>query len=635
MASEIDRPKSPGPEASLRLPISRLNALADAVGDLLIHSERVTLDHQRLRRSGQELKRQTRQFYRLRERIQTCYDDLLLPTRQGLPTAAQGEFDPLEFDRFTDLHSLLQDLQEFLSRIDEYADDIVLLNQSAQESQNQVRKELDTLRHSLTEARMVRFETLADRFRRPLWDLNQRYGKQVQFQVAGGETELDRVILDHLYEPLLHLIRNAFDHGQEPPRDRAAAGKPPQGRILLGARQAGTSVMITITDDGRGIDLAKVQAKAQEMGLLPPGRATPAQVLSCLFTPGFSTATTVGELSGRGVGLDVVKTQLDQLRGSVQVQTQVGKGTRFILVVPSSLNILPLLLCQQQRPWGAPALVAIPSSQVLELVELDPATLGAGMVSWRDRRLPLISLQQLLPPPTHPWAQEAQSPDWELPGRITAATQFAGSIAVILQGTQPLALQVDTLLEEREMVLKALDPWLSAPPYLSGCTLLPQGQVVPVLSPESLGQWSVTPAPAAAPALPAPPAPPTGTIVVVDDSVAARRWLSHALVQAGYGVVQCRDGQEAWERLQEGLECQLLISDVEMPRMDGFQLLQRVRADDRLGALPVALLTSRQSDRHVAQAEHLGVTAYFTKPLGIQDLVRSLPELLQGSPPQP
>ena len=400
---------SPEPVATMRVPVRQLDRLANTVGDLLIQSERVDLDQRRLRSASQGLKKQTRQFYQLRERIQNCYDELLLPgarfpkfksigaqaalgnkiggsnlgvSRGGeeipslqvlgleAPVTGTDEFDPLELDRFTDLHTLLQDLQEFLARIDEYADDIGLYVQSAQESHDRLKQELGTLREGLTEARMVPFVSLADRFRRALWDLNQRYNKQVKFVVQGGETEIDRAILDALYDPLLHLIRNAFDHGQESPSDRQKQGKSPQGKVILKATHSGTTVIITVTDDGRGIDLAKVKTIAERKGLLSSPNPSPQECLNCLFVPGFSTATQAGELSGRGVGLDVVKGQVENLRGSVQVQTRQGKGTRFTLRIPSSLNILPLLLCQQYRENSPPAQVAIPSSEVLEIVEL-------------------------------------------------------------------------------------------------------------------------------------------------------------------------------------------------------------------------------------------------------------------------
>ena len=426
-------------EITMRVPVRQLDNLANTVGDLLIQSERLGLDQRRLRQATQGLKKQTRQFYQLRERIQNCYDELLLPGLRskrlsplrsarlvsesnvsleinntnngsegrhsplGLKLANEEEFDPLELDRFTDLHTLLQDLQEFLSRIDEYGDDLDLSVQSAQDSHDHLSQELGTLRQSLTAARMVDFSSLAERFRRPLWDLNQRYHKDVKLLVQGGETEIDRAVLDALYDPLLHLIRNAFDHGQESPQYRQEQGKSPQGKLTLKAEQSGTMVVISVTDDGQGIDLQKVGLLAKSKGLLRSDQPTGSEILSCLFAPGFSTADRAGELSGRGVGLDVVKSQIEKLRGSIQVQTRQGKGTRFTLRVPSTLNILPLLLCQQERSSGSPVQMALPSSQVLELVELSPADLINQYLSWRGHTLPLLALTRLVPASTYPW----------------------------------------------------------------------------------------------------------------------------------------------------------------------------------------------------------------------------------------
>lgn len=663
-------------EITMRVPVRQLDNLANTVGDLLIQSERLGLDQRRLRQATQGLKKQTRQFYQLRERIQNCYDELLLPGLRskrlsplrsarlvsesnvsleinntnngsegrhsplGLKLANGEEFDPLELDRFTDLHTLLQDLQEFLSRIDEYGDDLDLSVQSAQDSHDHLSQELGTLRQSLTAARMVDFSSLAERFRRPLWDLNQRYHKDVKLLVQGGETEIDRAVLDALYDPLLHLIRNAFDHGQESPQYRQEQGKSPQGKLTLKAEQSGTMVVISVTDDGQGIDLQKVGLLAKSKGLLRSDQPTGSEILSCLFAPGFSTADRAGELSGRGVGLDVVKSQIEKLRGSIQVQTRQGKGTRFTLRVPSTLNILPLLLCQQERSSGSPVQMALPSSQVLELVELSPADLINQYLSWRGHTLPLLALTRLVPASTYPWQVQSRPTHLNtpfsrnrrsdrMPGFAFAGTLTRGGIAIVLHSTtQPIALQVDLLLEEREMVLKPVESWLALPSYIGGCTVLPQGQVVPVLSPEALSQTNGhIPQPVTPKSTPVSPSK-SFTILIVDDSVAARRWLVHALHPLGHEVIECRDGQEAWEQLQTGTPFHLMICDVEMPRMDGFQLLQQVRQDPRWSHLSVVMLTSRQSDRHRQQAKQLGATGYFVKPLGIQELIRAIDTFL-------
>jgi type IV pili sensor histidine kinase/response regulator len=631
-------------EPSMRVPLRRLDYLADTVGELLISYERLTLDQQRLAQTSQDLKKRTRQFYQLRDRIQTLYDQLLLPGQSfhqtGIPTYLNSEFDPLEMDRFTDLHSVLQDVQELLIRIEEHNQDIELLTKSAQETGDRLRHHLGDLRSNLTDARMVPFASLAERFRRLVWDLNQRYDKSVRLQVRGGSTLIDRAVLDQLYESLLHLVRNAFDHGIEPTQERLACGKPAEAQILLAASQQGTQVKITITDDGRGINLQRVQQQAQRLGLLPKQPTRKSQLLQVLFMPGFSTTERVGELSGRGVGLDVVKAQLKRLRGAIQVHTAPGKGTQFTLSVPLTLNILPLLLCQSQSDQETARILAIPSVHVLDLLEM-PHDAEAEVLQWRDQTIPLIGFDHLLPAASPAVLQSRRNmiqPRSSSPSGTLSRTRSGTAIAIILNvAGKSVALKASQLLSEREMVLKPFDDLVAVPPYLYGCTIMPSGEVVPVLAPDALTQLLERPsAPskpttAIAPPLPSAPAShPETTIVVADDSVAARRWLVRSLEQSGYHVIPCRDGQEAWERLLAGTPCSLAILDIEMPRLDGFQVLSQIRQHPKLRELPVAMLTSRMGDRHIQQATKLGANAYFTKPLGIQQLLRSLENLLSG-----
>jgi type IV pili sensor histidine kinase/response regulator len=629
---------SPTVEPSMRVPLRRLDYLADTVGELLISYERLTLDQQRLFQTSQDLKKRTRQFYQLRERIQTLYDHLLLPGmswgQAATPLETHAEFDPLEMDRFTDLHSVLQDFQELLVRIEEHNQDIEMLTKSAQETGDRLRHHLGDLRSNLTEARMVPFSTLAERFRRLVWDLNQRYEKSVRLQVRGGGIFIDRAVLDQLYDPMLHLIRNAFDHGIEPTNERLACGKPAEAQILLAASQEGTQVRITVTDDGRGIDLQRVYQQAQKLGLLSTPKPHASQLLQLLFTPGFSTTEQVGELSGRGVGLDVVKAQLKHLRGAVQINTAKGKGTRFTLSVPLTLNILPLLLCQSQPDQQAARILAIPSVHVMDLLEI-PNDATAQRLQWREQQIPLIAFEHLFP--ETPFLRYAQPSPLPLQNRLPTVSKTAIAIILNVAG-KSIALKINQLLSEREMVLKPFDNLVAVPPYLYGCTIMPNGEVVPVLAPDALvqvigraaaiasNQTSKAIAPTSTPAS----LPNSGrTILVADDSVAARRWLVRSLEQAGYQVVQCRDGQEAWEQLIAGLSCNLAILDIEMPRLDGFQVLSQIRQHSTLRQLPVAMLTSRMGDRHIQRAMKLGASAYFTKPLGIQKLLRSLEDLLQ------
>lgn len=635
----------PSGELTMRVPVRRLDEMVDAVGEMYITHAAWQLDQKRLRQTNSLMRNRSRQFIEIRDQIQSLYDQLLLPTRSLVAELSEHEgYDALEFDRFTELHGLLQDIQEFLARLEEESQDIDLQIQNQQETSERFRKQLDTMRHNLTESRMVPFSALAERFRRPLWDLNQRYGKSVRLRIKGGGTQIDRAVLDQLYEPLLHLLRNAYDHGIENPTQRQATGKPAEGEITLAAAQQGTQVAIVISDDGRGIDLDKVKARAQKLGIITSEtEPTENQLLQCIFAPGFSTAQKIGELSGRGVGMEVVKVEIERLRGSIQIQTKAGRGTRFILFVPLTLNILPLLIVQRYPETGMPLTLGIPTAQILEMVEISSEGIEEDRIQWRDQSIPLIPLENLM----------ANSPLASINN-----PSFRPPIAAILRvNRQTIALGINQLLSEKEMVLKPFDRLLPVPAHFVGCTITPSGQVIPVLGPEQLPTWlqshqikqipqsrkpHLTPSTGSPPTQPEPsqPSPPQQailnpnniTLMVIDDSMAARRWMSRMFEQAGYHVIQCRDGQDALEQLNNGVRCELAVCDIEMPRMDGFQLLQTVRqhSNPTISTIPIIMLTSRQGDRHRQQAQTLGANGYFIKPLGGQQILRSLTDLLSA-----
>ncbi|MEO1521130.1 MAG: hybrid sensor histidine kinase/response regulator [Cyanobacteria bacterium J06633_2] len=672
----------PSPELTMRVPVRRLDELADTVGEMLITYERLTLDQKRLQHTNRDLKQLTRQFYSIRERIQSLYDELLVPGgRQTKRFDEQGGFDPLEMDEFTDLHSVLQDFQELLARIEEGTQDIDVLTQANLDDADHLRQHMGQLRHRLTDARMVPFATLANRFRRPLWDLNQRYEKSVQLSIDGEVTPIDRAVLEHLYEPMLHLVRNAFDHGIEDPKERTAKGKTKSGSIQLSALHQGTQVVITIKDDGRGIDFEKVKHRAEEMGVISSDYATPQQLLQCLFAPGFSTKSRVSELSGRGVGLDVVKAQVENLRGAIQVYSSSGQGTEFKLTIPLTLNIMPLLVCQRLLPDRNHLTLAIPSSHVSEIIDVPRFVDDKQSIHWRGNDIPYMVLEKLMPFSDQQTIKQLSQRPLAFKQESTEPT-----IAVILSlSQQPVAIGINELLGEQEMVLKTFDSLVTVPRYFPGCTVLPSGQVVLVLAPdpledilrqreivvtspdeadlnEALYQVQIADSDAqvvksdliALPSSHEKPGSSTRlpsdedrdksdevktisnarrfprTIMVVDDSVAARRWMVRSLERSGYQVLQCRDGQDALDTLSKGAQCHLVICDIEMPRMNGFQLLSEIRQTPTLKSLPFALLTSRQGDRHRKQATQLGANGYFVKPLGGQQLLLKIDNLVNA-----
>lgn len=609
------------PTLNLRIPVSRLDRMNNTLGELLIGHERLSLYHSQLYQANVTLNKEAQKLNPINEQVRIFYDQLATPLASswGVNAASEAtdsEFDSLQFDQYTGFHSTLQDLQEVMVRVQETKSDIEIVTRDVQAALDQLRQQLDGLRGDLTQSRLVPFKFLAERFVTPLQNLSQRYKKPVELVIVGKEALIDQVILEQLQTPLTHLLRNAFDHGIETPPERAKVNKPKTAKISLAASVQGNQVVIAIADDGGGINLKKVQARAVEMGLCDANTALSTdEILEFLFMPGFSTAAAVTDLSGRGVGLDVVRLQIERLRGKVQVETKSQQGTKFKITIPLTLSILPLLLCRcQQRT------LAIPSVNILEIIALSEYcdySSRPETIVWQNHQAPLFCLTQLLP--------------YTRLDSVPSASQFNQHLGIVLDVSgQPVVVAVNSLLGERELVLKPFDATINVPSYIAGCTVLGTGEVVAVLSPNYLGELiNQNQQPIFTSSLPAKPQQEVATILIVDDSVAVRRLLDRVLNQSGYQVVQCRDGKEALETLnRSGDSYNLVISDIEMPRMDGFTLLREIRAHQRWHNIPVAMLTSRENDQHRQKARELGANDYFTKPFQPADLLNAIAALL-------
>lgn len=607
------------PTLNLRIPVTKLDRMSNTLGELLIGHERLSLYHSQLYQASLTLNKESQKLNPINEQVRIFYDQLASPLASlGAIETGDFEFDALQFDQYTGFHSTLQDLQEVMVRVQETKSDVELIARDFQAGLDRLRQQLDGLRGDLTASRLVPFKFLAQRFVTPLQSLCQRYHKSVELEIANKETLIDQVILEQLQTPLTHLLRNAFDHGIETPQERLKLGKAKTAQITLSSSVQANQVVIAISDNGCGIDTQKILQQAIETGLhsLNAAELTEDQILQFIFMAGFSTATAVTDLSGRGVGLDVVRTQIERLRGTVQVATQVGQGTKFTVTIPLTLSILPLLLCRcQQRT------LAIPSVNILEIIALaefcDCSSLPETII-WHDRPAPLFCLTKVLP-----YTRSDSIPS-------TDQNQHLGIILDV--GGRPVVVAVNSLLGERELVLKPFDATVKVPAYIAGCTVLGTGEVVPVLAPNYLseliedGQLLLTPANAAFTS----PVQTKATILIVDDSVAVRKLLDQMLNKSGYQVVQCRDGKEAVEALnQSGDFYDLVISDIEMPRMDGFTLLREIRASKNWHNLPVAMLTSRENDQHRQKAKDLGANAYFTKPFAPEKLLKAIASLLK------
>jgi two-component system chemotaxis sensor kinase CheA len=446
--------------------------------------------------------------------------------------------------------------------------------------------------------RMLPVATLYQTLPRMARDLARDRGKEVSVAVDDGGTEVDRSVLEQVKDPLVHLVRNCIDHGLEPPEARAAAGKPRAGRIALKARQRGDTLLLEVADDGAGIDPARVRATAVERGLLTAEAAAELpdrEALGLIFRSGLSTSPVVTDLSGRGVGLDVVREQVDRLHGSIEVTSDVGGGTTMSLSVPLSVSTMHCLLLE-----AAGHIFALPVTGVERITRVAAGQVqraeGRQAVQVDGRPVVLASLAEVmgLGPP----AQD-QEPDAKRPVIVAAG-----------HGRR-VGFLVDRLERTQELVVKSLPAPLVRVRHLAGATILGSGRAALILSSADLIA-SVERAEAASSGAAGRALAPAPTILVAEDSITTRTLEKSILEGAGYRVRVAGDGAEAWRLLQEN-GCDLLLTDVEMPEMDGFELTARVRADQRLRDLPVVLVTSLDSDEDRERGVSAGADAYVVK----------------------
>ncbi|MUG97201.1 response regulator [Scytonema sp. UIC 10036] len=656
--------KSETPENTVRVPSRQLEQINDLFGELIIQRNGMNLQLERLRKLIRNLNQRVQVLERENQQLRTAYDKIatqsVVPSGTPFPALApaeppeelpppvlengdgangvDGEFDSLEMDSYNELNLLSQEVMETIVQVQEVTTDIQLSIDDTDQFARKLTKTSKQLQRKLTQIRMRPLSDIVDRFPRALRDLCVEYGKNVQLKIEGASTLIERSILEALNEPLMHLVRNAFDHGIEDPTTRRASGKNEQGLIEIKATHQGNRTIITLRDDGRGISLEKIRTRAIEMGLEPTllAQATDEELLSLIFEPGFSTSDQVTALSGRGVGMDVVRNNLKQIRGDVKVDTKVGIGTTFTLSVPFTLSVARVLLVESNR-----MLLAFPTDVVSEIFLLNEEHVfpmaTSEVLNWQGTMLPLVRLGRHL---------EFNCPRYDNPTLETPPAINASSVIIVSQGNQPVAVQVDRCWGEQEVAIRRVEGNIALPSGFSNCTILGDGRVVPLVNANEMLYWIatnerlprttqlpssklktvfLTPAEEKQAAL---PGNHKGTILIVDDSINVRRFLALTLEKGGYQVEQAKDGQDALEKLQSGLKVQAVICDIEMPRIDGYGFLGRVKSNTDFKDIPIAMLTSRSSDKHRQLAMQLGARAYFSKPYNEQELLRTLDDII-------
>ncbi|MBR8837024.1 MAG: hybrid sensor histidine kinase/response regulator [Stigonema ocellatum SAG 48.90 = DSM 106950] len=655
--------KSEASENTVRVPSKQLEQINDLFGELIIQRNGLNVQLERLRKLVRNLGQRVQVLDRENHQLRTAYDKIatqgVVPSGISSLELASGEtvednlasdnsyqtqegikngFDSLEMDSYNELNMLSQEVMETIVQVQEVTTDIQLSIDDTDQIARKLNKTSKQLQRKLTQVRMRPLSDLVDRFPRALRDMSVEYGKNVQLHIEGGNILIERSILEALNEPLMHLLRNAFDHGIEDPSTRRANGKPEQGLIEIKATHHGNRTLITIRDDGRGISLEKIRARALSMGLEPTllSQATDEELLSLIFEPGFSTSEQVTALSGRGVGMDVVRNKLKLVRGDIKVDTVPSVGTTFTLSVPFTLSVTRVLLVESNR-----MLLAFPTDVVSEIFLLQKQQVfsmaGSEVLNWQGNMLALIRLGRYL---------EFNCPRYDNPNLETPPAINAPSVLIVHQGNQPVAVCIDRCWGEQEVAMRRVEGNIPLPPGFSNCTILGDGRVVALVNTSELLYWITThertsrnnQLPSAnlktvflAPShdqLAALSTNEKGTILIVDDSINVRRFLALTLEKGGYQVEQAKDGQDALEKLQSGLKVQAVICDIEMPRVDGYGFLGRVKSNNDFKNIPVAMLTSRSSDKHRQLAMQLGARAYFSKPYNEQELLRTLESMI-------
>jgi len=511
-----------------------------------------------------------------------------------------GSFDPLEMDRF----SRMQELTRFLS---ESLGDVITLHQGLQKNIDETELAIHAqarlnreLQQGLMGVRLVPLGNLADRFYRIVRQIAKELDKKANLELKGTRVELDRSVLEKITAPFEHLLRNAIAHGLEAPAARLAAGKPEIGEILIDAVQRGNEVVLTIADDGAGLNFPRIREKALEAGLLAADVELPeSQLAQFIFLSGFSTAKQVSEVSGRGVGMDVVKNEITSLGGRVEIASTAGRGTIFTITLPLTLAVTQAVMLRAGTTTYAVPSVMI--EQVQEYRAQPYAELCAkGEVVWKDNRYPLRSLLPLL-------------------GEIDTPTPLRQIPVLLLKsGLMRAAIRVDEIVGNREVVVKTIGPQLARLAGIAGATVLGNGQVVLILNPVQLvhreaPEIVVRAARVADAPLVVEEKSGAPLIMVVDDSLTVRKITGRMLSREGYEFVTAKDGVDALQQLQD-VRPDCILLDVEMPRMDGFEFARHVRADEQTRAIPIIMITSRTADKHRNHAVELGVNEYMGKP---------------------
>ncbi len=669
---------------SVRVATIQLERLSHTIGELLIDDNQQYLRSEQLQAMAQETVEQYRRCeQKLRQVNDWADNNTLLGERQKLssrrtaktrakkskkPIELNSYFDSMELDVYSELSILLQNFTDDITDLGLKVSTLFEMTQKSRMTLGKRKQLLAEAQSELFEARMVEISTVLNRFPRLLQQMIASHRKPAQLELIGSEVSIDKIIAEKLYDPLLHLIRNAYDHGVEAPEIRAAQGKSETGKLTIKAYHQGNRTKIEVSDDGQGLNWVRIRQRAIDMNLLDPSYpVTEAELAEIMFAPGFSTAEKVNDLSGRGIGLDVVRDRLGALQGTIDVRSILGKGTTFVMQFPLNLTTTRLMICE-----SAGSVYALRSESISQVLLPPPdriqsqslfTDLGTSkFLQWGDgdnrKLIPIYAVNSLID--YHCEIGTNETATNLFPTQVKNTTN---ALLLLDIDNEQICLEVSRILVEQELVVKSLGQTFGMPSYIQGYSVLGDGSLTLAIDPvELLARVSTNTSTSVAasnlPALPSTVRPalapaadqlPTAVaekleeivnsnstkpgkqlqVLIVDDSLVQRQSLVRSLTKAGCQVIQAGHGREGLLKLQEHPRIRLVVCDIEMPQMNGFEFLSHCRQDPKLSQIPIVMLTTRGGQKHRQLAMTLGAKDYLTKPQSEKDLLDIVAKLEQ------
>ena len=606
------------PQEQVRIRADLLDRLVNYAGEVAIYRARLEQQLGAFRANLGELGATTTRLREQLRKLDMETEAQIVARYQREGDTGDETFDPLELDRFTNQQQLSRSLQESaadLVSLQGSLDDLTRQYETLLLQQSRVSSDLQ---EGLMRTRMVPFDALVPRLRRVLRQSGSDTGKQVNLKVDGAAGELDRNVLDRMTAPLEHMLRNAVAHGLEMPADRRAARKPEEGSVRVQVQREGSEVVLKVSDDGRGLDKEAIRRKAIERGLLKAdAEVSDATLYGFILEAGFSTAESVSRLAGRGVGMDVVYSEIRQLGGSLGIESEVGKGSTFTIRLPFTLAVTQAVFVKI-----GDTSFAVPIASVQ----------GVGRMGRAE-----LEKQLATDTPSFTYAGEAYAIHdlGRLIGHAPAKAQDSLQMPLLLarSGDLRAAICIDQVLGSKEIVVKPVGPQVNSIPGIFGATIMGDGRVVVILDvaplvrrQDNLDRDAIVVAPA-----PAAPVRRIPAVMVVDDSITMRKVTGRVLERHNMEVLTAKDGVDAIEKMAERVP-DLMLLDIEMPRMDGYELAQNMKSDPRLKDVPIIMITSRTGEKHRQRAFDIGVNRYLGKPYQEVELMRNVFEMLGLEP---